>query len=200
VPRWTKAWEFRRGFLAWARCDAATFLARADELRSRTPLTGVRLDGPGEIAVPMFRSRALEGLQSLTLSVVNVPAGTWEHLAASPYLGRLTDLDLSSNGPAPELVSALIHSTGLGAVRSLRLNWCTLGDEQTIRLVGHPWVGQLEALDLRSNHIGPDGGWAIARSPHLDGLRTLVLLANPVLRDASAQEALRKRFGNRLRV
>src|SRR5215210_2046198 len=43
IPRWVTGWEFRRGFLEWIRCEASDFLAEADEIRQRTPLTGVRL-------------------------------------------------------------------------------------------------------------------------------------------------------------
>jgi uncharacterized protein (TIGR02996 family) len=198
ISDWAEASEFRRGFLEHIRCEAADFLARADEVRLHTPLTGVRLDGRAEIAVPLFRSRALEGLRSLTLSV-NVPAGAWKHLAECPYLGQLEVLDLDSRGPAGEIVTALTDSVALGAVRELGLKWCALGDEQTARLIRHPWVTRLRRLDLSSNHIGPEGGWAIAESPHLGGLEFLNLRGNP-LTDTPAAEAVRRRFDGRVRM
>jgi uncharacterized protein (TIGR02996 family) len=199
VPSWAKHWQFRRGFLEWVRCDAGTFVARADEVRSRTPLAGVRLDGTNEIGVAVFRSRALDGLRSLTLSVRAAPSD-WDRLAACPYLGRLTDLGLSSNGAPAELVGALVHTPGLPALTALRLKWCSLGDDQTARLAEHPWVGRLRVLDLSNNYIGADGGSALTASPHLDGLHSLALWGNPVLSDGRVSGALRKRFGSRLRA
>src|SRR5436309_2065212 len=45
VPAWAQPREFRRGFLEGIRAPAADFIARADEVRLRTPLGAVRLDG-----------------------------------------------------------------------------------------------------------------------------------------------------------
>jgi uncharacterized protein (TIGR02996 family) len=200
LPRWVTGWGFRRGFVDWIRCEASAFLAGADEVRRRTPLAGVRLDGGSDLAVPVFRSRALDGLRSLTLSIV-LPAHVWEHLAACPYLGRLTDLDLGTNDLFPaELVRALVGADGLRSLRALRLKWCRLGDEHTARLAGHPWVARLGSLDLSNNYIGTEGGSVLAESPHLDGLEALVLRGNPVLADSRVGAALRHRFGARLRA
>jgi uncharacterized protein (TIGR02996 family) len=198
IADWAEATEFHRGFLERIRCEAADFLARADEVRLRTPLTGVRLDGRADIAVPLFRSRVLEGLRSLTLSV-DVPAGAWKHLAECPYLGQLEELDLDSRGPGAEIVTALVESVALNSIRELKLKWCALGDEQTARLVRHPWAARLRRLDLSSNHIGPEGGEVIAEAPHLAGLEFLNLRGNP-LAETPAAEALRRRFDGRLRL
>jgi uncharacterized protein (TIGR02996 family) len=198
LPGWAEAREFRRGFIEVIRCEAADFIAGADEVRLRTPLSGLRLDGSAEIAVPLFRQRVLEGIRSLTLSV-DVPAGAWEHLATCQYLGQLRELSLNSKGPPDELVSSLIGSTSLPALRTLRLTWCTLGDEHSARLVSHPWVARLQTLDLRNNGITHEGGRAIAESPHLEALVTLNLRGNPVA-DTWVAEHLRRRFGGRLRL
>src|SRR4051812_17905575 len=70
VPRWAEVPGFDRGFLERIRCEAANYFAGADEVRLRTPLRAVRLDGSdGHLAVPLFLGRALDGLQSVTLSV-----------------------------------------------------------------------------------------------------------------------------------
>ena len=168
-------------------------------MRRKTPLLGVRLDGTAEFAVPIFRSRALEGLRTLTLSVV-VPAAAWQHLAESPYLGQLTHLDLSSNVHTQEMVKAMTGSTAFPSLRSLRLKECALGDEHTVGLVFHRWATRLRVLDLSNNHIGPEGGLGIVGSPFLDGLDQLNLSGNPLSANARVTEGLRTRFGPRVRL
>jgi uncharacterized protein (TIGR02996 family) len=198
VPGWAEARTFRRGFLEGIRAEAGAFIAGADEVRRRTPLSAVRLDGREDLAVSLFRLRALDGIRSLTLSVP-VPAGAWEHLGGSQYLGQLRELNLNSKGPAGELVSTLVGSTGLPALRTLRLSWCTLADEHSARLVGHPWVARLRALDLRNNFVTNEGGQAIIDSPHLDRVEVLNLRGNPVA-DGRLADGLRRRFGGRVRL
>src|SRR5262245_19144453 len=96
LPDWVYVHEFRRGFVEWIQCQAKDFIAHADEVRVRTPLQGVRLDGRQHIAIAIFRSRALEGLHSLTLSV-NIHPLTWDQLANCHFLGQLTDLEIRSS-------------------------------------------------------------------------------------------------------
>src|SRR5262245_19590058 len=178
LPVWVSAHEFCRGFVEWIQCQAADFIAHADAVRSRTPIHGVRLDGKQRIAVALFRSRALEGLRSLTLSV-NVPTLAWDQLANCTSLGRFTDLELRSSSHTDEMVSALVSSSSsLPELTSLRLKWCALGDVQTAWLVRHRWADRLRVLDLSNNHIGPEGGLAIAGSPFLERLESLSLYGN----------------------
>src|SRR5262249_21408866 len=197
LPGWVSDHEFRRGFIEWIQCQAADFIAQSDYIRQQTPLRGARLDGKQPIAVAIFRSRALEGLRSLTLSV-KVPSLAWDHLASCPYLSQLAELEVLSSAHADELVSALVSSTSLPAIRSLRLKWCALGDEHTSNLVRHRWSERLRDLDLSNNHIGPEGGLAIVESPFLDGLEHLNLNANPLLANAGVVQKLRNRFGMRV--
>jgi uncharacterized protein (TIGR02996 family) len=199
LPEWVKDHEFRRGFVEWIQCQAADFIAQSDEVRKQTPLQGARLDGKQPIAAAILRSRALEGLRSLTLSV-KVPPLAWDHLASCPYVSQLTELEILSSAHMDELVSALVSSTSLPAIRSLRLKWCALGDEHTSNLVRHRWAVRLRALDLSNNHIGPEGGLAIAGSTFLDGLESLNLNANPLLANAGVVQKLRDRFGARVRL
>lgn len=198
LPPWAHAGEFRRGFLDTIRCEAADFIAGADEVRLRTPLSAVQLDGHAGLAVTLFHNRVLDGLRFLTLSVP-VQAGEWQHLATSPFLGRLEELNLNSKGPPGEMVEAFVNSAALPALTTLRLTWCTLGDEHTARLVGHPWVARLRRLDLANNHIAAEGGQAVADSPHLDRIEFLNLRGNPVA-DTWVAELLRRRFGGRVRL
>ncbi|HEX3148978.1 MAG TPA: TIGR02996 domain-containing protein [Gemmataceae bacterium] len=200
VPVWVRERKYHRGFLDWVRCDADAFIAGADVLRRHTPLAGARLDGNRHIARPLFISRCLEGLRSLTLSIDNMPRGDWTGLADCPYLYRLRELILNSKGPADELVSALMSPETLPALRRLRLTWCRLGDEQSSRLVQHKWSTRLRALDLRNNFIGDEGAIAMAESPYLDRLVMLNLKGNAFAIDGWVAEKLRQRFGSRLRL
>jgi uncharacterized protein (TIGR02996 family) len=198
VPPWAEVPGFDRGFLERIRCEAADYLAGADEVRLRTPLMGLRLYGTADLAVPVFRSRALDGIRVLILSV-DVNAGDWAHFAACPYLGRLEELNLNSKAPPGEIVTALVESVNLGALRVLRLRSCGLADEHTARLVRHPWVARLRSLDLRGNLILDEGGLALVESPHLGGLESLTLTGNPVA-DGWLAERIRRKFGGRVRM
>ena len=198
LPRWAHRDLFRRGFLEGIICEAGDFIARADEVRRQTPLSIVQLDGTEGQAVPLFRSRVLEGLRSLTLSLPIRP-GEWAHLGASQYLGRLRELVLNAKGPADEMVDTLVGSASLPALRALRLPWCHLEDEHVGRLVGHPWAARLRRLDLSNNVVTAEGGLALVNSPHLDRLVALNLRGNPVA-DTWVAEKLHRRFGGRVRL
>jgi uncharacterized protein (TIGR02996 family) len=199
VPAWAKVTEFNRGFVERIQCSAADFIARADEVRAHTPLLSLRVDSTREMAVPLFRSRALDGLRTLRIAV-RVDRGDWQHLGECPYLGRLTTLVFNSNLYPDELVSALIRSSALPALQSLRVAWFTLGDELTARLVGSRWTARLHSLDLGHNGISTNGAKAIIDSPHLETIGRLSLRGNPLGADRLTVETLRKRFGERVKV
>lgn len=198
VPKWAHVDRFHRGFLEDIRCDAEDFIAHSDEVRSRTPLMGARLDGLEAIAVPVFRSRALDGMRRLTLSFPMRQAA-WQQFAECPYLTRLTELDLTSNGGAQWMIHALIHSTGLPALRALKLKWCGLSDALVLFLAYAPSSARLRELDLGRNQITRDGAKALIESPHLN-LDSLNLQHNPLTADRLTVEALRKRFGDRVKL
>ena len=199
TPNWARVDRFRRGFLEEIRCNAADFLAGADEVRSQTPLLAVRLDGTDQLAVPLFRSRALDELRSLHLGR-GVPPSAWEVLAECPYLTRLTKLDIGSTPEPGRLVQMLISSTAFPALRSLRLKGAALGDDATVVLTSHPWVSRLRSLDIGNNHITDAGARGIIDSPHLDGLEYLNLQGNPLTTNRVTVESLRRRFGPRVKM
>src|SRR5262249_24053324 len=129
-----------------------------------------------------------------------VDRGDWANLGLCPYLSRLTALDISSNSFAGELVDTLIHSWAFPVLESLRLRWFALGDELTIRLVGHSFVRRLRTLDLWHNGITAEGAIAIVASAHLGAIESLNLRGNPLTADRLTVEALRKRFGERVKL
>jgi hypothetical protein len=97
------------------------------------------------------------------------------------------------------LIEALIASQALPALRTLRLKNFPLGDEPVARLVGHPWCTRLEVLDLSQNYCITQAD-ALVASQHLDGLKQLDLRRTHLIEDRLAVEALRRRFGERVRL
>ena len=72
-------------------------------------------------------------LSSLDLSHGTLPASAIRALASSPYLGRLTFLDLS--GTDPNHAGDLVHTPSLSRLRELRLDWDEVwpGDHRVLR-------------------------------------------------------------------
>jgi uncharacterized protein (TIGR02996 family) len=112
--------------------------------------------------------QAVPSLQHARLQVSWV-ADRVTRLAASPYLARLTTLDLSGNGYA-------------------------INDEGAQELAASPYLVNLTALDLSGNRISDVGAEALAASPYLARLTTLDLGNNPI--SDRGERALRSRFGD----
>jgi uncharacterized protein (TIGR02996 family) len=101
-------------------------------------------------------------------------------LAGSPLPARLETLDVSTTGKfGPRAAAALAASPHLGRLRRLDLTQCDVGEEAAKVLAAAPF-GSLVELRLFSGRIGPQGMAALARSPHLAGLRRLDLLGNHI--------------------
>src|SRR5262249_14114521 len=114
-----RSYEFRRGFAEAARMTAGNFLRHAGPLVRPAPLHRVRLTG--------VRPHL-------------------DRLVGSPYLARLTALDLTST---------------------------QLGDAGAEALAACPHLAGLRMLVLAENEIGDAGAEALAASPHLGRLRHL---------------------------
>jgi len=197
IPSWIRFDRFRRGFLEEIRCKAVRFHEFADLIRGQTPLQSVSLDQAEQVAVPLFKSRALERLRSLRIRA-NVPEGAWSVLAESPYLSRLEKLQLGESSQPSELIRVLVKSQAFPALKTLRLKSFPLGDELAAMLVEHPWCARLDVLDLSRNFITrPD---AFIASEHLSKLQQLDLRHNHFDADRLAVDRLRQRFGARLKI
>jgi uncharacterized protein (TIGR02996 family) len=199
VPNWARVDRFRRGFLEEIRCDAADFLAGADAVRRQTPLLAVRLDRTDDLAVALFRGRALDGLRALHLGR-GVPSIAWAVFAECPYLGRLVRLEVGSTAQPDRFVQLLIASPALPALQQLRLNRFSLGDEGALMLAAHPWISRLRLLDLSDNLITEIGGRAFIASAHMDALESLNLQGNPMTMNRLIVAALQRHFGPRVKV
>jgi hypothetical protein len=150
-----------------------------------------------------------------------------EALAGSPYLKRLTTLDLYESGLEVAGVRALARSASLAGLTTLVLGGACRevdGDAWAAALVEPPaQLARLKYLHLSFNSIGDAGVRALAAAPQLACLTTLDLTSNQCggegaralvdsahlrglralkLRgnplDANARSLLRRRFGKRV--
>jgi hypothetical protein len=189
---------FHRGFLEEAVFplsaldDVEPYFAAAPLLRrlrfDAPQWSGVPLAPPsltGKLSSPRWRGvRALE---------LRIPAGgdaAALDLAASENLSGLRELDLqASSWPVPDLTlytgvssthlltaagaRALASAPHLASLTHLRLAPNAIGSEGVKALVNAPW--KLELLDVSTNQLDDVALLAIAESPQLGSLKSLVL-------------------------
>jgi uncharacterized protein (TIGR02996 family) len=142
----------------------------------------------------------LARLSILGLSGNAIGDGGAGALAASPHLAGLTDLRLAANDITQVGARALAAAPGLAALRRLDLGNNYLLDAGVQALAGSPYLARLTHLSLWYTAIGSAGAAALAASPHLAGLADLNLHANGSLPATEEAEALRRRFGARVRL
>jgi carbon storage regulator CsrA len=119
-------------------------------------------------------------------------------LLASPYLGRLTVLEISGHNLGDEEALRLAASPHLAKLIALVLRNNRIGAAGASALARSPHLAGLTALDLTGNRVGAAGALALATSPYLTGLTRLDLGGNDV--GQASAEALRARFGSALRL
>jgi uncharacterized protein (TIGR02996 family) len=101
-------------------------------------------------------------------------------LAESPHLGRLTALDLDSQGighPGAEILAAASRFPGL---RELNLSRNPIGPNGARALASSPHLAGLKRLVLAGCGIGDEGARALAPSLHLGGLTSLNVRDNGI--------------------
>jgi uncharacterized protein (TIGR02996 family) len=151
-------WEFRRGFVEAVELGAGTFLGHAGELFRLAPIRHVWL------------------------------TGAYDHLDAllrTPYLRRLTGLDLSWNyfyRDHAKRWTALLTSSRLKQLRTLRLEKTrgggTLADATFRALLRTTHFKHLTELDLMDQGLGDRHIKALAAWPCLAKVRRLDLTGN----------------------
>lgn len=151
-------------------------------------LANNRVGGPGLRAV----AASLGRLTELDLSGNYVGTGGAEVLAAKgpPRLERLRldDADLG-----PDAARALAASPRLGRLRALGLSSNRISDAGAQALAASPHLARLRELGLDSNGIDSPGARALLASPHLANVRQLGLRNSLIT--AEERERLRARFG-----
>lgn len=140
-----RSYEFRRGFVERIRLDAVAFLRHADRLFDLAPIAQVEL---------------------------SARASNLQALAISPYLRRVTSLELDCSG-APLSVLLCFFNSSLHGLTSLRVRALAAPLVQTLA-IAHSLV-RLETLDLGFNALGPQGIEMLAHSSRLPALRSLLI-------------------------
>jgi hypothetical protein len=125
------------------------------------PLHGAERDDDAWIAAQLAQNASLAGLETLELEEMKLGSEGAEALAKSPHLGRL---------------------------RALNLGWCEIGEAGARALARSPNMASVRSLDLSGEELG-QGLAALLESPHLGGLRKLVLSKGAISLEGA--EALR---------
>jgi uncharacterized protein (TIGR02996 family) len=211
---------FRRGFLEEAELRAEYFLDNSGYLFEHAPIRRLHFCRvrPGEMPL-LAASAALERLIGLSFPHANLRGADFLAFAASPNLGRLAALDLSSNhlgvegatalatltAPLRELdlrrthlagpaLAELLPSALMVGLTHLDLAGNGLDDAAVALLAQSPTAAGLKRLDLRANRITDAGAEALLTSPHLARGMELRLFDNPGISPAYRRR-LRTRFG-----
>ncbi|HEY2908903.1 MAG TPA: TIGR02996 domain-containing protein [Gemmataceae bacterium] len=153
--------QFRRGLPDAVAIDAATFLARGEELFDNT--------------------QTQSGRSFIRRVKLREAARTLPDLVNCPLLQRIEELDLGWCDLGNGGVSLLMRSPHLGTLRSLDLGNNRLDDAGAIAVARAAALPRLQALALNDNgQIGSAGAAAIADSPFLAGLHSLDLSGNEI--------------------
>jgi uncharacterized protein (TIGR02996 family) len=168
------------------------------EVLAGAPLTELhqlsleRTGGSDAGALALARSRHLMNLVTLAPGGHNLTDVGVEALAGWPGLASVRALDLSSGDITGSGVEALVASPYFRPV-FLSLCWTAAGDIGATALARWPGLAQVRVLDMRQAQVCDTGGLALARSPHWQDLRFLLLSSSTFRR---AHGPLHERFGN----
>jgi uncharacterized protein (TIGR02996 family) len=177
-------WEdFSRGFVEAVFVQSAeAFLQQAPALFAAAPIRRVRLariDPPSGRA--LARSPYLARLTELNLGSNTGVCDQCVHaLARSPHVANLTALLLHYNPLDNNTIADLADSRHLGQLRELYLSGTGLDDSGVAALAGDGRMPHLTDLDLRDNQVGDGGARALAFNVGLAELSTLYLVNNRI--------------------
>lgn len=124
----------------------------------------------------LLRSPHIEGLRCLSLSHNQIGQSGAQLLAA--LAPPLEELDLSANDLGTRGARHLFSSTRLQSLKTLRLSWNHIGQEDHIFCPPARRLPKLQELDLSFNQIGPIGLHNFLVSGQCRSLRTLSLDTN----------------------
>jgi uncharacterized protein (TIGR02996 family) len=169
----------------------------------------------GEAVRALARSTTLTSLQHLDLShsLMRNPIGDSDLavLLKSPLFARLSYLNLCGSAISDTGVRRLSRCPAAAGLRVLVLGgsyriddtWrnyrISLTAESVRALARSRFLGRLRRLELPLVPVDDKAAELLARSPGLEGLRELVVEANPILTEAG-QAALQARFGDGLEI
>jgi uncharacterized protein (TIGR02996 family) len=135
--------------------------------------------------VALAGSPRLSRLRHLDLGKNQLGAGGLETLTASPHLKGLTSLNLrypvTHHYPiTPADVRAFLSSLEMPGLRHLNLCGMSIGARGAKALASNPHFARLTMLTLRDCKIPDNGIRELLDSPHLQGLVSLDVAANPL--------------------
>src|SRR5262245_25005118 len=113
LEAWGCTWEFRRGFIEHVRIDATVFLSHAAALFAAAPVRSVELHQTAGVLPAVAASPYLARLSALDLGIERMGAGGAKALASSPHLTGLTTLLIGNSGVGNEGAAALANSPHL---------------------------------------------------------------------------------------
>jgi uncharacterized protein (TIGR02996 family) len=170
-----------------------------DETDFLPGLTGLDLgsnalgDGIGHIVLSPLAHR----LTALNLSRNGIGDNGFQDIADAPRLAGLTFLNLNGNNITVNRAGYLADSPTLRRLTSLHLGSCGLSNQGTIELADSPILEPVVTFNLENNAVYHEtAALALVRSPYLERIVSLNLAHNTI--SATAQAALRKRFGDRV--
>ncbi len=173
--------DFRRGVPDSASVDAATFLARGDELFRRLRVRRLSLRDAAPVMAKVAASPLLARVRELDLCNCELRADGLTLVVRSPFLQNLDALDLGFNGLDDTCVDVLARSSNLPNLTTLALNDNeTITDAGLSGLARSPFFAGLTALDVSGNDIGDAGVVAVVASMTFARLRALRLAGNRV--------------------
>jgi uncharacterized protein (TIGR02996 family) len=181
--------DFRRGFADRITMPASTFLHHAADVARITPLYEVKLRTVNSLVEKLARCPALARVSRLDLDFNKLGVGRLETLLKSRHLKNLTHLDLSNNALTSGAGAVLARAKNLSSLAHLTLDNNHLGVVGWAGLAEAPWLGQVQTLNLKGCEINAEGLRKLAESPGAAGLRRLNLTYNRMLGNA-ALEAL----------
>jgi uncharacterized protein (TIGR02996 family) len=133
----------------------------------------------------LARAGTMPNLSSLSLSANGfITSAGIMYLAASPFFGNLTSLDIFGNDIDDSGLKAIIASKSLSLLRTLRLSENHIGDAGISALARSTllerMLTQSSQLEIRTNQIGPSGIEVLAGSPILMRCTSLNLNHNEI--------------------
>jgi uncharacterized protein (TIGR02996 family) len=199
--------EFRRGFVEAITTAVNPFVSHAEELFEAAPVRAAHflpLRPPGRYRPAALRARvaALAGspflarLTRLDLPNNDLDAKLLEMLLTTPYVRNIRALNLHGNELGHAGIRRLAEATFLTSLTELDLS-ATVGPAAILILAETPWLAQLTVLDLRGNRLDTEAAQMLAASPHLADLQRLSVSESAI--SPAGRKALRERFGPRLR-
>lgn len=170
-----REYEFRRGFVEYARVRAEVFVTSARRLFALAPLRDVRLNDLGDLAV-LAQVPELDRLARLDLSHGLLNTFALDRFLGAAPLAGLAELDASFN-PLDAGGSVVATAVRCGWQR-LNLRRCQVALSPRSDLPADDGPGRLRELDLSENGIPASGGVALADCRALAGLARLNLAGN----------------------